>query len=119
MERAYNPKTNEYVFLVDNEWVKPESEATNPKTGERAFLVNNQWEIVPGQKAPVAPQAPAAAPVKQEISPLAPLRAGSALIGFLDTLGKLPTSRAAQPTATEPQEAEEPDRKSTRLNSSH
>ena len=64
-------------------------------------------------------QTPAAAPVKQETSPLAPLRAGSPLIGFLDTLGKLPTSRAAQPTAAAPQNTEEPDRKSTRLNSSH
>ena len=51
MERAYNPQTNEYLFLVNDEWVKPTQEATNPKTGERAFLVGNSWQVVPGQKA--------------------------------------------------------------------
>lgn len=60
MERAYNPQTGEYVFLVNNEWVKPTQTAQNPNTGERAFLVGNQWEVVPGQKAaPAAPAAPA------------------------------------------------------------
>lgn len=59
MERAYNPQTGEYLFLVDNEWVKPSQRAVNPKTGESAFLVNNQWEIVPGQAPAAKPTAPA------------------------------------------------------------
>lgn len=59
MERAYNPQTGEYVFLVDNEWVKPTQKAVNPKTGESAFLVNNEWQVVPGQKPAAPTQAPA------------------------------------------------------------
>jgi hypothetical protein len=54
MERAYNPQTGEYVFLVDNQWVKPTESAKNPQTGELAFLVGNQWQVVP----PPAPATP-------------------------------------------------------------
>ena len=50
MQRAYNPQTGEYVFLVDNQWVKPTQSARNPQTGELAFLVANQWQVVPGEK---------------------------------------------------------------------
>jgi DNA repair protein RadC len=53
MQRAVNPQTGEVLFLVDNEWKKPEQTAVNPKTGERAFLVNNAWEIMPAFKPPV------------------------------------------------------------------
>jgi hypothetical protein len=48
MERAYNPQTGEYLFLVNGQWVPPAQEAVNPQTKERAFLVNNQWQVVPG-----------------------------------------------------------------------
>jgi hypothetical protein len=78
MERAYNPKTDEYVFLVNNEWVKPTDSAVNPKTGERALLVGNEWQIVPGQK-PAAPAAAApasaAAPNKAPTNLGAPVQA--------------------------------------------
>jgi len=47
MERAYNPQTGEYLFLVNGQWVPPAQEAVNPKTNERAFLVGNQWQVVP------------------------------------------------------------------------
>lgn len=50
MQRAYNPQTGEYVFLVDNQWVKPTQSAKNPQTGELAFLVGNQWQVVPPEK---------------------------------------------------------------------
>ena len=53
MQRAVNPQTGEVLFLVDNEWKKPEQTAVNPKTGERAFLVNNAWEVMPAFKPPV------------------------------------------------------------------
>jgi DNA repair protein RadC/GNAT superfamily N-acetyltransferase len=53
MQRAVNPQTGEVLFLVDNEWKKPEQTAVNPKTGERAFLVNNAWEIMPAFKPSV------------------------------------------------------------------
>jgi DNA repair protein RadC len=52
MQRAVNPQTGEVLFLVDNEWKKPEQTAVNPKTGERAFLVNNAWEVMPAFKPP-------------------------------------------------------------------
>ena len=48
MERAYNPQTGEYLFLVNGQWVPPAQEAINPQTKERAFLINNEWQIVPG-----------------------------------------------------------------------
>jgi hypothetical protein len=54
MERAYNPQTGEYVFLVNNQWVKPTQSAKNPQTGESAFLVGGQWQVVPSQ-APKVP----------------------------------------------------------------
>ena len=50
MQKAYNPQTGEYVFLVDNQWVKPTQSAKNPQTGELAFLVGDQWQVVPPQK---------------------------------------------------------------------
>ena len=53
MQRAVNPQTGEVLFLVDNEWKKPERTAVNPNTGERAFLVNNAWEVMPAFKPPV------------------------------------------------------------------
>lgn len=61
MEKAVNPNTGEVVFLVDNQWVKPDQVAENPDTGERAYLVGGQWEVM---KSPLAkkPAAPAAAP---------------------------------------------------------
>ena len=46
MEKAYNPKTGEYLFLSGEEWVKPVQQAVNPKTGELAFQVGDQWEYV-------------------------------------------------------------------------
>lgn len=62
MEKAYNPSTGEVLFLVDNQWTKPEQVAENPKTGERAYLVNNQWEIFKPPAATAPKAAPAAAP---------------------------------------------------------
>jgi len=61
MEKAVNPNTGEVVFLVDNQWVKPDQVAENPDTGERAYLVGGQWEVM---KSPLAkkPAAPAVAP---------------------------------------------------------
>ena len=47
MQQAYNPQTGEVLFLVNNQWVKPQQEAVNPKTKERAFLVGNEWQVVP------------------------------------------------------------------------
>jgi hypothetical protein len=47
MQQAYNPQTGEVLFLVNNQWVKPQQEALNPKTNERAFLVGNEWQVVP------------------------------------------------------------------------
>jgi hypothetical protein len=46
MEKAYNPKTGEFVFYNGQEWVKPEQSAVNEKTGEVAYLVGNQWQEV-------------------------------------------------------------------------
>lgn len=60
MERAVNPETGEVVFLVNNQWVKPDQMADNPKTGERAYLVGGRWEVM---KNPLAkPAAPTVAP---------------------------------------------------------
>ena len=52
MQRAVNPQTGEVLFLIDNQWKKPEQTAINPQTGERAFLVNNQWEVMPAFQPP-------------------------------------------------------------------
>jgi hypothetical protein len=88
MEKAYNPSTGEVMFLVDNQWVKPEQSAENPKTGERAYLVNNQWEIF---KPPAAPTP------KKEIPPTGDIMGGdfgSAIMSAVDTT---PTSIAGTP----------------------
>ena len=52
MQKAYNPQTGEVVFLVDNQWVKPNQTARNPKTGQTAYLVNNSWQIVDPMTSP-------------------------------------------------------------------
>lgn len=51
MERAYNPQTGEYLFLVNGQWMPPAQQAVNPKTNERAFLVGDQWQVVPSDAA--------------------------------------------------------------------
>lgn len=52
MQKAYNPQTGEVIFLVDNQWVKPNQTARNPKTGQTAYLVNNSWQIVDPMTSP-------------------------------------------------------------------
>jgi hypothetical protein len=52
MQKAYNPQTGEVIFLVDNQWVKPNQTARNPKTGQMAYLVNNSWQIVDPMTSP-------------------------------------------------------------------
>jgi hypothetical protein len=70
MESAYNSKTGESLFLVDDEWVAPESTATNPKTGERAFLVNNEWQIKPALPTFVSAEEEAAASKPSFVNPI-------------------------------------------------
>jgi hypothetical protein len=65
MEKVYNPTTGEVLFLVNNQWTKPEQTAVNKNTGESAYLVNNQWEIFKPPTAKPAPVA-SAAPVASE-----------------------------------------------------
>jgi hypothetical protein len=72
MQTAVNPQTGEVLFLIDNEWKKPEQTATNPETGERAYLINNAWEILPTAQPPAQPLAatpeqPLAEPVAQQL----------------------------------------------------
>jgi len=52
MQKAYNPQTGEVIFLVDNQWVKPNQTARNPKTGQMAYLVNNSWQVVDPMTSP-------------------------------------------------------------------
>jgi hypothetical protein len=42
MESAFNEKTGERLFLVNNQWVPPTQVAEN-EFGQKAFLVNNEW----------------------------------------------------------------------------
>jgi hypothetical protein len=70
MESAYNAKTGKSLFLVDDEWVAPESTATNPKTGERAFLVNNEWQIKPALPTFVSAEEEAAASKPSFVNPI-------------------------------------------------
>ena len=56
MEKAINPQTGEIVFLVDNQWVKPEQTARNSQTGEVAYFVGNKWETMPDPFAKAAPK---------------------------------------------------------------
>jgi len=43
MKTAYNPETDELLYLDNNQWKKSEKTATDPETGEKAALVNNKW----------------------------------------------------------------------------
>jgi len=88
MQKAYNPSTGEVLFLVGDQWTKPEQTAENPKTGERAYLVNNQWEIfkppAPATKpAAPTPKAPAPTQPAEDFSTTDPMGGdlGSAIMG--------------------------------------
>ena len=78
MEKVYNPSTGEVLFLVNNQWTKPEQTTVNQKTGESAYLVNNQWEIF---KPPTAKPAPAAS--------AAPVASAAPDIPSVGTMGNL------------------------------
>ena len=80
MEKAYNPSTGEVLFLVGDQWTKPEETAENPKTGERAYLVNNQWEVfkppAADKPAPSKTKPAALAPDLNEIAPTGDIMGG-------------------------------------------